>query len=445
MKAAVTRHLRMTLPFEHLKSVWAILIGIAAGSLLGFLSPDVARSISIYGELYLTFLKMCVIPIMITALIPSLARLLQAREAARFIRRIALVFAASLLLVSLVSIAAAAIVKPGHNVSDTARTALGMAIFESESNLARSPADAGTAAASLSAEAESGSLAGLILSMIPANVFSALVDGNNVQILVFSVIFGITLGLFPPQNNENLLQMMEGIFKVFQRIIAFTMYILPFALFCMMAGQVAQTGGALFAAMGKFILVIYIVSLFLMAAAAVVIARKSGKRLIDTLRDLKEPLLVAFGTRNSIATMPSVLEAMADRLQLEKRGVDLVVPLGIVICRYSMVLVFAVSSLFIAQLYYLPIEAGGWLIILLGSVLAAVGSAGMPGIVSFAMLALIMDPLGLPSETAVILLIAMNPVFDPIITTASVHLNCAATVLVVDRDPQPAAGGQSPR
>src|SRR5690606_15997835 len=160
----------------------------------------------------------------------------------------------------------------------------------------------------------------------------ALVDGNNVQILVFSVIFGITLGLFPPQNNENLLQMMEGIFKVFQRIIAFTMYILPFALFCMMAGQVAHTGAALFAAMGKFILVIYIVSLFLMAAAAVVIARKSGKRLIDTLRDLKEPLLVAFGTRNSIATMPSVLEAMADRLQLEKRGVDLVVPLGIVIC-----------------------------------------------------------------------------------------------------------------
>ena len=92
-----------------------------------------------------------------------------------------------------------------------------------------------------------------------------------------------------------------------------------------------------------------------------------------------------------------------------------------------MVIVYSVATVFTAQLYGVSMSITGLLTALVLSVVAAVAGAGTPGIVSIAMIAIVLGPLGLPSGAIIVLLLAINPVIDPIITLANVHANVAAT------------------
>ncbi len=415
--------LKRLLQFQWLKSTWAILGGIAGGVLIGIVNKPVAALISPLGDLYLSFLKMCVIPIMITALVPSLGRLLLSKETSRYLKRLSLVFVIALLTVSAVGLAVGFIGQPGEGLSGEARTTLGQVLMDSE-----------TSSGSSNTSASSGGLLGFIINMIPSNIFSALVEGNNLQILFFSIIFGITLGFVPSAAGETLLSLMEVVFKVFQKAISWTMYILPVGLLCIMAGQIARTGVDILLAMVKFVALIHVAAIILMLISAVVIRLTIKKSILESFQDLKKTLIIAFGTRNSIATMPSMLDVLRNNFRLEQSTVNLVIPLGVILCRYSMVLIFSMAIVFISQLYYVPLGLDGILIALIGAVIAAVAGAGAPGVVSLSMLALVLDPLGLPAGATIILLLAINPIIDPIVTVANVHLNCAAATLIAKQE-----------
>ncbi|CAM3687847.1 cation:dicarboxylase symporter family transporter [Cohnella lubricantis] len=412
-------------PWHWLKSGWSIALGIALGVAIGLYDAPLAGKLSVFGDLYLTFLKMCVIPIMITSIIPSLGRLLSSHHIAGQVRRMAVVFVVMLLAVSAIAAVAGLLGHPGHGLSASARETLGQTLLASES---------GSGASEAADSAGDTGFFAFLREMIPANIFSALVDGQSLQILFFSVLFGVTVGFFPASGSEPLLSLLDLLFKVFQKIISWSLYLLPFALLSIMANQIAQTGLDMLLAMERFVLLVLAVSAALMLLSSLVIAWRLRIPYGRSWSVLKTSLIVGFGTRNSIATLPSMLEALRSGFRLNREVTNLVVPLGVILCRYSMVIIFSMCLVFLSQLYYIPLGRSGLPLAVAGAVIAAIAGAGSPAVVSLSMLSIVAAPLGLPYGTAVVMLLAVTPVIDPFVTAANVHLNCAAAVLIADRE-----------
>lgn len=131
--------------------------------------------------------------------------------------------------------------------------------------------------------------------------------------------------------------------------------------------------------------------------------------------------------------MPSVLRAMSDEFRLDRDSVHLVIPLAVLLCKYSMTLTFAVTLVFISQVYFISLGPIDYVVITLAAVLASVATVGMPGLVGIGMLSLVAEPLGLPFSAISILILATFPIIDPGITVANVYLNAATGVLVAER------------
>jgi len=329
------------------------------------------------------------------------------------------VFLLGLLITSSIGIFAAVIGNPGQ-LEDQSLDKLGQVLIQYE----RGNPDENAGGQ------EPFGLNELLEMIVPANIFNALYEGENLQILFFSIILGLTLGLLPSEKADQLLDFTEVIFKAFEKIIVLAMYALPLGLFCMLAGQIAQIGIEILKAMTKFIVIIHITGLALVLLGSAVISAAAKKPWLQTCRDLKEPLIIAFGTRNSYATMPSVFDALRDKFGLHQNLINLVVPLSIVICRYSMVMVFTIGAIFMAQLYNLQLGMDQYLFILLVSILAAIAGAGAPSVAALSMITIVLTPLGLPAGAAIVLLLAVNAIIDPMLTIINIHLTCAAAILI---------------
>jgi proton glutamate symport protein len=155
-----------------------------------------------------------------------------------------------------------------------------------------------------------------------------------------------------------------------------------------------------------------------------------GTSFVNSYVALRKPLIISFGTRSSFVAMPSAIHAMSEDLRFEKETINLTIPLGITICRFGTVMAFSFSAVFFAQLYHLQMSPGIYGIILMGTVLAALASAGAPGAATIGMLSLVFNPLGLPVDAAIALMLAVDPLIDPVLTLVNVHTNCACTALI---------------
>ncbi|GAB6174410.1 cation:dicarboxylase symporter family transporter [Paradesulfitobacterium aromaticivorans] len=418
---------------DWLRNPWVLLGSILAGAGTGLFAKNTALALGAFGQLYLSFLSMMVIPIMGTAVITSVGRLLSSREAAAYLKRIVIVFVFGLALTSLVGLVAGITGNPGQGLNQTTRNALGNVLMNGE--------DQSQSSQTVQTAPQTQNLTGFLNMLIPANVFTALSDGKTLQVLFFAIVFGITVGLVPSGERIQFLNLTEVAFKAFTKAIAMAMYLLPFGLFCVIAAEIALSGLGVVLAMTKFVMLIYLSVIFLVLVGTLIISFVAKKNFFSVLSALRDPIVIAFGTSNSFAAMPTVLDTLRERFRLSQDMVNLIVPLSIVICRYSMVLVFSVGSLFMLQLYHYPIGIQQLLLIFGGSILAALAGAGAPAVVALSMISIVLTPLNLPAGAAIILLLAINPLIDPVLTILNVYFACAATLVVIKQDRQ--AGHQS--
>ena len=401
-----------------IKKPWAIALGTAAGILIGIYNKGLAMWLEPFGDIYLSFLKMSVIPIMITAVVASFGGLLSSNETRQYLKRIIVVFLIGMIVAGVIGMTVALVGSPGQGLKPEARQTLGMVLINAEKNPVAEQ------------QSVSAGFSGFIKDLVPTNIFVALYDGKTLQILFFSIVFGLTIGIIPKQNSEQILELTNSTFKAFEKAIGLAMYGLPFGLLGIMAGQVARTGTDILLAMAKLILLIHVAALILIFLGGFIISVISGTSLFQSFKNLREPIIIAFGTRNSFATMPSVFSVLRDSFHLPQNAINLIVPLSIVICRFSMVLVFTVGTVFAVQLYGVPLSIGNIIFAIFAAVLAALAGAGAPGMVSLSMIAIILTPLGLPADAAVILLLAAFSFIDPVLTIVNILLTCTAAMVI---------------
>ncbi len=401
-----------------LKSPITILVAIALGVVSGLFLKNFSIKIIPFGSIYLSLLKMTIYPILMLAVITSIGKLFSNPSAKKYILRIIAFSLIFLFAVGAIGIITSLIIKPGKGLSKEAQIVLGKTLNKAEEEQ------------KVDVKVERGFFA-FLKQLIPENIFQSMEKGASLELLFFSIILGIAVGLLDPQYSKNVLNITEGLFKAFFLIISWILFLLPFGLFSLLAGQIATTGVETFKAMFKFVLVVYIICLLVFILNVLIISLKRKVSFITSIAALKEALLIGFGTQSTFASMPAAIEGLTgDKLKVDKEITNLFIPIGVVINRFSMIIIYTVATIFTAQLYNINLSFSQLITTLFLSVVAAFAGSGMYTLVSIALISIIFLPLGLPTSAIIILLLAINPVIDPFLTATNVYTNSTLDVLI---------------
>ena len=243
-------------------------------------------------------------------------------------------------------------------------------------------------------------------------------------------MLGVALATVGMQQTDQIIQATFVLFKAFENVIGWMMYFLPFGLFCLLAGQVAQVGISIIMALMQYVGMIYVAAIIIVLINGLVIRFMGRTSFLSTFLALRKPLIISFGTRSSFVAMPSAIHAMSEDLRFEKETTNLMIPLGITLCRFGTVMTLGLSTIFLHNSTIYPWVRDSYGVILFGTILAALASAGAPGAATIGMLSLVFNSLGLPVDAAIALMLAVDPLIDPIITLVNVHTNCTCTSLI---------------
>ena len=400
-----------------LLSPWAVFLSIAAGILNGIFFKGFAHEIAPFGEMFLGAMQMCVIPILICAVTTNTARMLSHREMARNIRRLLLVMSTGLVVASCIGALAAMISHLGTDMSPGAQAALGHLVSNSE-HLANS----GTT--------PSASLLDFIREMVPSNIFTAIVETKNLPILVFSILLGISLGVAPNKGGVVALAVIDDLLDAFLRIINGVMYLLPLGMFCLLSMHISRIGPDIILSLAPYIGIVAAGMLALVLFSSFAIWRATGVTPLRSIVALKEAYLVALGTSSSFATMPAAMQCLEKNLDLDPEATRLVFPLGVCLNPWGSAFFFTFTTLFLAHLYGIHLTSQSLLIAVFGSILVSIAAAGVPAVSSFAVMGMVLGPLGLPAETAIVVVLVTTPILDPLITLANISGVCATTAMI---------------
>jgi len=425
-----------------LKHPLTILGGVAIGILIGlfntplsaiFKIENFAQIISLPGQLYLFFLQMTVIPIIMTAIASSLGRLMRNKSSAGLIKRLVVVFVICMIVCAIVGMAAGMFGKPGSGLSENTRALLAKLISSSSNEGMSGILEINLGVSGEVITVARPGLSNFFISLIPSNIFQALSLGSVMAIVFFSIILGIAIGFLPEESAVLLINLFTAIFQAFQKLISWSLYLLPFGLICLLAGQIAAVGVQIFVAMSKFIILYCIGTVVLFVICTLIMWIRSGIRSpLKLFSALFEPILLAFATRNSMATLPSAINCLEKDMKFDSTSVNLTLPLGITLGRFGNIFYFALGVFFVAQIYGMPLLPIHYLIIFVGIIFAGTATAGASGIVTLSMLSIVLDPLNLPMEAVLVIFMAIDPLIDPFRTFLIVYVNMAATTLIAE-------------
>ncbi|QJE03418.1 dicarboxylate/amino acid:cation symporter [Massilia forsythiae] len=408
-------------------SPWTVLACVLAGGVFGWAAPAPARALGPVGVVYVDLLKMIVLPFMISAVIFSLQNLYREGGASRIFKRMALVFAAFSVAVALLATCTSLLFNPGSGLSPDTRAALGKLVNED--------GDRSNTVMSMREEAApppSRSIGQVLESLIPQNIFAALANGETLKALVFALLFGFAAGQVPTRLSSGLHEALGTIYHACQTLTRWVNLPLPAVLFCMAAAQIAHSGLEPLQVMAGFVATFLGLSLLLLGAGVLVIARRAGVAHGAVLGALREPFALGVATSNSATCMPAMIDGLAGKLQFSRARVELLVPLTISLLRMGSVAYCVCGTLFIAALYGRPLGAGDVLLLALVSMLSGFASAGMTGIVTVSLVGTTAAYLALPFEAVFVLLAAVDPLCAMARTAVTVVTGCAAVASVCD-------------
>lgn len=402
--------------YRLLRNPWMSLLGVAIGILIGYYLPAVTRFLGPIGRIYLAMLQMCVLPIITTAVMMSIGRLLRSGQANQYVGRLVLVFAVGVFMTASLGATMALVGQPGSNLTSESRKALGQIFLQAE----ESP---GTT----SETQEATGFWSLLDSLVPDNIFSAFSTGESLAVVFFSILFGAAMGTH--DTCASLLPGVEAIYRAFLNILNWALVALPIGLCCLLSDQIATMGFDIIYMLARLVALFYGGCVLLYIVYTLSLCLASRRSLVEVLSGLKEATMISFVVQSSVPAIPIALTNMEKRLGLSGTVSSFTVPLGVIINRQGYAMLFALTAVFVAQLYEHHLGADQILLVIAGSALAGMAAVGAPAVIA-PMLAYVLGPLGLPVSVGIAIFIAISPAVDPILSMTNLYASCASAGLV---------------
>lgn len=384
-----------------------ILLGMGLGLLLGLLLQWVAfdptHFISNYftfglidagGQIFLNLLRMMVVPLVLVSLTCGAASLGATGKVGRLGgKTIGFYLLTTAIAVSL-ALTMALLIDPG--------------VTEGEA-VPQAPTYEG---------GEAPSVKETLVNIFPNNPVSAMADGRMLQIIVFALMLGLAISK-AGERGERIRGFLEDLNEVFMRLITMVINLAPYGVFCLMVKLGVTVGWSeITKLLAYFVTVALTLVLHMTVVYPFLLKTFSGLNPMIYLRKMREPLLVAFSTSSSGATLPVTLRTVERRIGVSNNVASFAVPLGATINMDGTAIMQGVATVFIAQFFGYDLTLAQLGTVVLTATLASIGTAAVPG-VGLITLALVLDQVGLPIE-GIGLIIGVDRLLDMMRTAVNV-------------------------
>ena len=286
------------------------------------------------------------------------------------------------------------------------------------------------------------SILSILQQIVPPNVVQAFSGGHMLGLIFFSLLFGYAISKIDAHAATNLQNFWQGIFQAMIRVTHIIMKFLPYGVFCLVGKVFATTGLNSLSALGYFTLtVVTAFSVFMFLVLPLVLKFVARVNPIRHFKAMYPALVTAFSTSSSSATLPVTIDCVEKRAGVSNRICSLVVPLGTSINMSGSALYECIAALFVAQAYGLDLSMATQILVVLLTMIASIGTAGVPGGGLVAII-VILRSIGLPPE-GIGLFIAVERLLDMCRSTVNVFSDSCCAVLVassegetvLDKDP----------
>jgi len=275
---------------------------------------------------------------------------------------------------------------------------------------------------------ETPPLSEVIINIVPSNPVQAMANGDMLPLIFFSILVGISM-LMLGEKSTPLVKGAEIANEVMMKMVTIIMAVAPYAVFVLIAKSVAELGLELLIQLAAYVAVLVSALLIhLLFTLMIVLKFFSGLNPIMFLRKIRSAQVFAFSTASSNATIPVTLKTVTQRLGVDNAVASFTVPFGATINMDGTAIMQGVATVFIANIYGLELGVTGYLTVILMSVLASVGTAGVPG-VGLIMLSMVFTQVGLPVE-GIGLILGVDRLMDMIRTAVNVSGDAVVSSIV---------------
>jgi len=390
------------------KILIALILGIVFGIIGNVIFPKSFNEIlskwilTPVGNVFLRAIKMLVAPLVLTSLIVGTANIKDVKKLGRVGIKIFIYYILTTTLAITLSLIFANIIKPGIGINIPTPKEF--------------------------KQTETPFVMDIFVNMIPTNPFEALTKGEMLQIIVFSILFGISLSLLG-EKGKPLFNILNCTNEVLLKIINIIMQFAPYGVFALISNVIIFQGLDVLLPLLKYTLTIILVLIIQLIFIYGLLLKVIGKiNPVNFYKKFWPVMVVAFSTSSSNATIPVNLETCEKKLGIPESIASFTIPLGATINMDGTAIMQGVAAIFIAQIYGINLSISQQLMIILTATLSSIGTAGVPG-VGVIMLTMVLQSVGLPVEGIGIIL-GVDRIIDMARTVVNVTGDAVGTLIV---------------
>ena len=338
---------------------FTVLLAIVAGGVIGHLWPDFGQSLKPLGDAFIKLVKMIIAPVIFLTITTGIAGMRDLKQVGRVAAKAFAYFLVFSTLALVIGLVIANVVQPGRGL-----------------NIDPATLNAG-AVAQYTAAAHESTIVGFLTGIIPNTLVSAFVEGNILQTLFVSILFGVALAMVgdvaAPVNRA-----LDALSQVVFKLVAILMKAAPIGAFGAFAFTIGAYGLGAIANLAALIATFYVTSLVFVIGVLGLVCLVNGFSIFRLISYLKEELLLVLGTSSSEAALPSLMQKL-ERAGAPKSVVGLVVPTGYSFNLDGTNIYMTLAALFIAQAMNIELSLQDQLLLLLVAMISSKGAAGITG------------------------------------------------------------------
>ncbi|WP_346857699.1 dicarboxylate/amino acid:cation symporter [uncultured Draconibacterium sp.] len=391
-----------------LKLHWQILIALILAIAFGYFVPNGVVYVEWMGDIFLRALKMVIIPLILSSIISGVTSMGEGSNLGRLSLKTLLYYLSTSTIAILIGLTVVNIVKPGVGIE--------LGFTQSVEGLAE----------------KAGSVKDILYRLVPDNIVDAMAQGTILSVIFFAIVFGYFITQVESKYKKSLTTFFDAIFAVMMKVTLFIIKFTPLGIFGIVAKEVARNADQLAGIAGSLAIYSLCVVGGLLIHAFIflpLIVRFVGKaKAWKHFNNMATPLLTAFSTSSSSATLPLTMEALESKSGVSNKITSFTLPLGATINMDGTALYECVAAMFIAQAYGVELSFAQQALVVVTALLASIGAAGIP-MAGLVMITVVLTAVGLPLE-GIGLILAVDRILDMLRTAVNVWSDSCGAVTV---------------
>lgn len=391
---------------------WRIVFGLIIGIVLGvlfFKNKMAITAMQNIGTMFIGLIQMIVLPIVVSSLTVGIAKMGDIRKLGRVGLKTLIYFEILSTIAIVLGMIAGNVFEPGAHVNVHNLQATNISSYLSTAK-----------------SASSGGIWSTVMDVVPTNFFASLADSKMLQVIVFSVFFGLGTAAIG-QKGQIIIDVLDAVAEVMFKVTNWVMQLAPIGVGALIGATVAQMGLNSLKSLGYFIFVAYLAMIIFVIVVLGGVLKIYNVNILNLFKVLRDEMILAFTTASSEATLPRIVSKM-EKFGVSQGIVSFVVPTGYSFNLDGSAIYQAIGALFMAQAYNIHLSVMQQLTLLVVLMITSKGMAGVPG-ASFVVLLATVSSIGVPAQ-GLAFIAGVDRLIDMGRTVVNVVGNSTASIVI---------------